>query len=243
MKNILKASNISRKFGQRMVVNNVSIEVKSGEIIGLLGPNGAGKTTTFYMFVGLLKPLTGKILLNGKNITPLPLYKRARFGIGYLPQNSSTFRKLTVEDNLIAIMQVWGTPKNKRQQLLENLLNQFGLMHVRKTLGASLSGGERRRLEIARTLIINPKFLLLDEPFAGIDPVTVHEIKILIKNLVETQNIGVLITDHNVHETLSLCDRSYILANGTVLAEGSSEDIAANESVRQIYLGEKFSLQ
>lgn len=242
MKNILKAENISRKFGQRTVVDDVSIDVKSGEIIGLLGPNGAGKTTTFYMFVGLLKPLNGRIILNGKTITDLPLYKRARLGIGYLPQNSSTFRKLTVEDNLIAIMQIWGTPKNKHQKLLTRLLEQFGLTHVRKTLGASLSGGERRRLEIARTLIINPKFLLLDEPFAGIDPVTVHEIKILIKNLVETQNIGVLITDHNVHETLSLCDRSYILANGKVLAEGRSEDIAANENVRQIYLGEKFSL-
>jgi len=242
MSNVLKAEHISRKFGQRTIVNGVSIEVKSGEVIGLLGPNGAGKTTTFYMFVGLLKPLDGHIWLNGKDITNLPLYKRARLGLGYLPQNSSTFRKLTVEDNLIAIMQVWGTPKSKRQKLLETLLDQFGLTHVRETLGSSLSGGERRRLEIARTLIINPKFLLLDEPFAGIDPVTVHEIKILIKNLVETNNIGVLITDHNVHETLSLCDRSYILAGGKVLAEGTSEDIAANENVRQIYLGEKFSL-
>lgn len=242
MTNILKAQNISRKFGQRTIVNHVSIEVKSGEIVGLLGPNGAGKTTTFYMCVGLLKPLSGKIILDGNDVTKLPLYKRARLGIGYLPQNSSTFRKLSVEDNLIAIMQVWGVPRKKRAALLTNLLNQFGLTHVRKTMGLSLSGGERRRLEIARTLIINPKFLLLDEPFAGIDPVTVHEIKILIKNLVETQKIGVLITDHNVRETLSLCDRSYILASGKVLAEGKSDEIASNEDVKQIYLGEEFSL-
>ena len=219
MTNILRAQNISRKFGQRTVVNEVSLEVKSGEIVGLLGPNGAGKTTTFYMFVGLLKPLSGYIELDATDITQLPLYKRARLGIGYLPQNSSTFRKLTVEDNLIAIMQVWGVQRKKRSALLENLLKQFGLLHVRKTMGLSLSGGERRRLEIARTLIIDPKFLLLDEPFAGIDPVTVHEIKILIKNLVETKNIGVLITDHNVRETLSLCDRPYILADCKVLAE------------------------
>lgn len=242
MKNILKAQNISKSFGQRMIVNDVSIEVKSGEIVGLLGPNGAGKTTTFYMFVGLLKPLSGHILMDGINVTQLPLYKRARLGIGYLPQNSSTFRKLTVADNLIAIMQVWGVPRKKRNNMLESLLSQFGLSHVRNTMGLNLSGGERRRLEIARTLIINPKFLLLDEPFAGIDPVTVHEIKILIKNLVETKNIGVLITDHNVRETLSLCDRSYILAHGKVLAEGKSDEVASNPSVKQIYLGEEFTL-
>lgn len=242
MKNILKAQNISKSFGQRMIVNDVSIEVKSGEIVGLLGPNGAGKTTTFYMFVGLLKPLSGHILMDGINVTQLPLYKRARLGIGYLPQNSSTFRKLTVADNLIAIMQVWGVPRKKRNNMLESLLSQFGLSHVRNTMGLNLSGGERRRLEIARTLIINPKFLLLDEPFAGIDPVTVHEIKILIKNLVETKNIGVLITDHNVRETLSLCDSLYILAHGKVLAEGKSDEVASNPSVKQIYLGEEFTL-
>jgi len=242
MKNILSALNVSKKFADRNVVDNVSLEVKSGEIVGLLGPNGAGKTTTFYMCVGLLKPLSGEIKLNGSDITKLPLHKRARMGIGYLPQNSSTFKKLSVEDNLIAIMQVWGTPRPKRKKLLESLLEQFGLDHVKDTLGSSLSGGERRRLEIARTLIVNPGFLLLDEPFAGIDPVTVHEIKILINNLVKNQNLGVLITDHNVRETLSLCDRSYILANGQVIAEGNSDEIATNDVVKRIYLGEQFKL-
>ena len=242
MKNTLNTHNISRQYGERMIVDSVSVELKSGEIVGLLGPNGAGKTTTFYMSVGLLKPLAGHIELNGTKITKLPLYKRARLGIGYLPQNSSTFKKLTVSDNLIAIMQVWGLPRKERSALLEHLLDQFGLVPVRNTLGGSLSGGERRRLEIARTLIIKPKFLLLDEPFAGIDPVTVHEIKILIKKLVDEQKIGVLITDHNVRETLSLCDRSYILANGKVLIEGKSDDIASNEIVKRIYLGEKFKL-
>ncbi len=242
MTNTLQAQNITRKFGERFVVKNVSVEVKSGQIIGLLGPNGAGKTTTFYMSVGLLKPLSGKIILNGKEMTKLPLYKRARLGIGYLPQNSSTFKKLSVQDNLIAIMQVWGTPRSTRKALLEKLLDQFGLTHVKETLGSSLSGGERRRLEIARTLIINPKFLLLDEPFAGIDPVTVHEIKILIKKLVDEENLGVLITDHNVRETLSLCDRSYILADGKVLVEGNADEIASNNTVKRIYLGEKFKL-
>lgn len=242
MKNKLSAHNILRKFGERTVVNNVSVNVQTGEIVGLLGPNGAGKTTTFYMTVGLLKPQAGKIEIDEKNITTLPLYKRARLGIGYLPQNSSTFKKLTVKDNLIAIMQVWGVPRKKRAALLEKLLDQFGLTHIVDTLGSSLSGGERRRLEIARTLIINPKFLLLDEPFAGIDPVTVHEIKILIKKLVDEQNIGVLITDHNVRETLSLCDRSYILADGKVLIEGKSDEIASNPIVKKVYLGEKFKL-
>jgi lipopolysaccharide export system ATP-binding protein len=222
-------------------VDNVSFFVNSGEVVGLLGPNGAGKTTSFYMTVGLLKPSSGEVTIDGNNITELPIHKRARMGIGYLPQNSSVFRKLTVEDNLRAIMEVWGVPRNKRSQLLEKLIDQFGIGHIRKSLGISLSGGERRRLEIARTLVISPRFLLLDEPFAGIDPVTVAEIQELIKKLVAEENLGVLITDHNVRETLSLCSRAYILAGGKILAEGLPDEVATNEKVKQVYLGENFT--
>jgi lipopolysaccharide export system ATP-binding protein len=222
-------------------VDNVSFFVNSGEVVGLLGPNGAGKTTSFYMTVGLLKPSSGEVTIDGNNITELPIHKRARMGIGYLPQNSSVFRKLSVEDNLRAIMEVWGIPRNKRSQLLEKLIDQFGIGHIRKSLGISLSGGERRRLEIARTLVISPRFLLLDEPFAGIDPVTVAEIQELIKKLVAEENLGVLITDHNVRETLSLCNRAYILAGGKILAEGLPDDVATNEKVKQVYLGENFT--
>jgi lipopolysaccharide export system ATP-binding protein len=239
--NQLTSSNLIRKFGTRTVVDNVSFFVNSGEVVGLLGPNGAGKTTSFYMTVGLLKPSSGEVTIDGNNITELPIHKRARMGIGYLPQNSSVFRKLSVEDNLRAIMEVWGIPRNKRSQLLEKLIDQFGIGHIRKSLGISLSGGERRRLEIARTLVISPRFLLLDEPFAGIDPVTVAEIQELIKKLVAEENLGVLITDHNVRETLSLCSRAYILAGGKILAEGLPDDVATNEKVKQVYLGENFT--
>jgi lipopolysaccharide export system ATP-binding protein len=230
MKKQLRSSNLIRKFGDRTVVNDVSFHVNSGEVVGLLGPNGAGKTTSFYMTVGLLKPTSGSVKIDDNDITDLPIHKRARMGIGYLPQNSSVFRKLSVEDNLIGIMEVWGVPKAERGDLLEKLI------------GLSLSGGERRRLEIARTLVISPQFLLLDEPFAGIDPVTVTEIQELIKELVKTENLGVLITDHNVRETLSLCTRAYVLAGGEILAEGSPSDVANNERVKQIYLGENFIL-
>lgn len=242
MKRQLNSSNLVRKFGDRTVVNNVSFHVDSGEVVGLLGPNGAGKTTSFYMTVGLLKPTSGTVKIDDNDITALPIHKRARMGIGYLPQNSSVFRKLSVEDNIRAIMEVWGVPKKERAPMLEKLIEQFGLGHIRKSMGLSLSGGERRRLEIARTLVISPQFLLLDEPFAGIDPVTVGEIQDLIKKLVQTENLGVLITDHNVRETLSLCSRAYILASGEILAEGLPEEVANNEQVKQVYLGEHFIL-
>lgn len=239
--NQLISSNLIRKFGARTVVDDVTFHVHSGEVVGLLGPNGAGKTTSFYMTVGLLKPSSGNVRIDGNEITELPIHKRARMGIGYLPQNSSVFRKLSVEDNIRAIMEVWGTPRKQRSALLEKLIEQFGIGHIRKSLGISLSGGERRRLEIARTLVISPRFLLLDEPFAGIDPVTVSEIQELIKKLVAEENLGVLITDHNVRETLSLCDRAYILAGGKILAEGLPDEVATNEKVRQVYLGENFT--
>jgi lipopolysaccharide export system ATP-binding protein len=237
----LKSEHLTRKFGSRLVVDDVSFYVNSGEVVGLLGPNGAGKTTSFYMTVGLLKPTSGSVEIDHHEITNLPIHKRARMGIGYLPQNSSVFRKLTVEDNIRAIMEVWGVPRKQRPALLEKLIDQFGIGHIRKSLGISLSGGERRRLEIARTLVISPRFLLLDEPFAGIDPVTVGEIQELIKRLVKEENLGVLITDHNVRETLSLCTRAYILASGKILAKGLPDEVARDEKVRQVYLGENFS--
>lgn len=241
MQSELKSINLVRYFGTRAVVNSVSFHVRSGEVVGLLGPNGAGKTTSFYMTVGLLKPTSGRVEIDGTDITTLPIHKRARMGIGYLPQNSSVFRKLSVEDNIRAVMEVWGVPRKKRSDLLEKLIEQFGINHIRKNFGISLSGGERRRVEIARTLVISPRFLLLDEPFAGIDPITVSEIQALIKKLVAEENLGVLITDHNVRETLSLCDRAYILAGGEILAEGLPDHVARNEKVRQVYLGENFS--
>lgn len=238
---LLKSTSLVRKYGTRAVVNDVTFHIESGEVVGLLGPNGAGKTTSFYMTVGLLKPTSGSVEIDNKQITDLPIYKRARMGIGYLPQNSSVFRKLSVEDNLLAIMEVWGVPRKERPIMLEKLIEQFGIGHIRKSLGLSLSGGERRRLEIARTLVISPRFLLLDEPFAGIDPVTVGEIQDLINTLVKEENIGVLITDHNVRETLSLCNRAYILADGKILAEGLPDVVAANEKVKQVYLGDNFT--
>jgi len=241
MSNELHASHLVRHFENRTVVNDVSFHVQSSEVVGLLGPNGAGKTTSFYMTVGLLNPSEGHVFLNQQDITSIPIHKRARLGIGYLPQNSSVFRKLTVEENIIAIMEVWGTPKKERKALLEKLLEDFSIQHIRKSLGMSLSGGERRRLEIARTLVLSPKFLLLDEPFAGIDPVTVSEIQELIKNLVQKEKLGVLITDHNVRETLALCNRAYILASGKILAQGNPDEVASNETVKQVYLGENFT--
>jgi len=237
---LLEAHNLVRSFDKRMVVKGVSFHVKTGEVVGLLGPNGAGKTTSFYMMVGLLLPSSGYITLDGENIDRLMIHQRARRGIGYLPQNSSIFRKMSVENNLRAITEVWGTPRKEREDLIDELLTQFGLQHVRKSAAIALSGGERRRLEIARTLIIEPRFILLDEPFAGIDPVTVAEIQELIRNLVQTRNLGVLITDHNVRETLDMCDRAYILAEGTILAEGLPLEIIELEVVRKAYLGENF---
>lgn len=238
----LVARNLIRKFDARTVVADVSFHVQSGEIVGLLGPNGAGKTTSFYMTVGLLRPTAGAVELDGTVITELPIHRRARMGIGYLPQNASVFRKLTVEENIEAIMEVWGTPRAERKALLERLLDQFGIGHIRKSLGISLSGGERRRLEIARLLVISPRFILLDEPFAGIDPVTVDEIQKLISLLAKEEGLGVLITDHNVRETLGICDRAYILAGGEILAEGAPTDVANLDRVREVYLGENFTL-
>ena len=239
---VLRTKNLMRKFDSRVVVEDVSFYINSGEIVGLLGPNGAGKTTSFYMTVGLLQPTSGTVELDEVDISNLPIHKRARLGIGYLPQNASVFRKLSVEDNITAIMEVWGTPRKERKALLEKLLEQFGIGHIRKSHGMSLSGGERRRLEIARALVINPRFLLLDEPFAGIDPVTVDEIQLLIHRLAKEQNLGVLITDHNVRETLGICERAYILAGGKILAEGDPVEVASLDRVKAVYLGENFTL-
>jgi lipopolysaccharide export system ATP-binding protein len=242
MTELLASYNLKKKFDARVVVEDVSFHVSTGEIVGLLGPNGAGKTTSFYMTVGLLRPSSGRVELAGVDISHLPIHRRARLGIGYLPQNASVFRKLTVEENLLAVMEVWGTPRKERKPLLEKLIEQFGVGHIRKSMGLSLSGGERRRLEIARSLVISPRFLLLDEPFAGIDPVTVDEIQKLISRLVHEENLGVLITDHNVRETLGVCERAYILAGGKILAEGTPNEVANLDKVREVYLGENFTL-
>lgn len=238
----LSSTNLMKKFDSRVVVEDVSFHVKQGEIVGLLGPNGAGKTTSFYMTVGLLRPSSGHVSIDGTDITELPIHKRSRMGIGYLPQNASVFRKLSVEDNIIAVMEVWGIPRSERKAMLEQLIEQFGIGHIRKSMGLSLSGGERRRLEIARTLVMSPRFLLLDEPFAGIDPVTVDEIQKLVASLVREQNLGVLITDHNVRETLGVCQRAYILAGGKILAEGDPAEVASMDRVKEVYLGENFTL-
>ncbi|MEY3902485.1 MAG: export transporter ATP-binding protein [Pseudomonadota bacterium] len=238
----LTSKHLMRKFDGRVVVQDASFYVQRGEIVGLLGPNGAGKTTSFYMTVGLLAPTSGRVEIDGVDITELPIHKRARMGIGYLPQNASVFRKLSVEDNITAVMEVWGIPRQDRKALLERLIEQFGIGHIRKSLGISLSGGERRRLEIARTLVMSPRFLLLDEPFAGIDPVTVDEIQKLIARLVREENLGVLITDHNVRETLGVCHRAYILAGGQILAEGDPQEVARMDRVKEVYLGENFTL-
>ncbi|MCX6119641.1 MAG: LPS export ABC transporter ATP-binding protein [Proteobacteria bacterium] len=233
------ADQLCKNFKQRRVVNNVSFRVKTGEVVGLLGPNGAGKTTSFYMVVGLLYPQSGRILINDDDITDLPMHIRAKRGISYLPQNMSIFRRMTVEDNLIAVMEVCGIPRAQRPARLDELLTKFQVTHIAKSLGAALSGGERRRVEIARSLIIEPRFLLLDEPFAGIDPVTVNEIQGIILSL-KNDGLGVLITDHNVRETLGSCDRAYILSSGQIIAHGLPDQVANNPIVRETYLGENF---
>jgi lipopolysaccharide export system ATP-binding protein len=239
---ILRADNLVKKYKKRKVVNDVSVTVKQGEIVGLLGPNGAGKTTSFYMIVGLIKPNEGEIFLDDENITPLPMYKRAKLGIGYLAQEASIFRKLTVEENLMAVLEMSALSKAEQKDKMEGLLEEFSLTHVRKNLGVVLSGGERRRTEIARALAVDPKFVLLDEPFAGVDPIAVEEIQTIVAQLKE-KNIGILITDHNVTETLSITDRAYLMFEGRLLKEGSAEELAADPQVRKVYLGKHFELK
>ncbi|MCF8369550.1 MAG: LPS export ABC transporter ATP-binding protein [Bacteroidales bacterium] len=239
---ILRTDNLVKKYGKRTVVKKVTVELKNGEIVGLLGPNGAGKTTTFYMIVGLIKPLEGKIYLEDIEITEEPMYKRSQRGIGYLPQEASVFRNLSVEDNIKAVLEFTDLTKEQQKDRLENLIDEFGLTHVRKSQGIQLSGGERRRTEIARALAVDPKFILLDEPFAGVDPIAVEDIQAIVAKLKE-KNIGVLITDHNVHETLSITDRAYLLFEGSILKQGTAEELAADEHVRRVYLGKNFELR
>lgn len=241
-KMVLRTENLVKKYKSRTVVNHVSIEVQQGEIVGLLGPNGAGKTTTFYMTVGLVMPNEGQIFLDGKEITKYPVYKRAQNGIGYLAQEASIFRKMTVEDNIRSILEMTNTTPEYQKEKLESLINEFGLQKVRKNLGDRLSGGERRRAEIARCLAIDPKFIMLDEPFAGVDPIAVQDIQEIVAKL-KYKNIGILITDHNVDETLSITDRAYLLFEGKVLYQGSAEELASNEIVREKYLGRDFELK
>lgn len=231
-----------KKYGARTVVNHVSIEVEQGEIVGLLGPNGAGKTTSFYMVVGLIKPDEGNVYLDSQNITKLPMYKRAQMGIGYLPQEASVFRKLSVEDNIAAVLEMTDLKRAQQKEKLESLLEEFRLTHVRKSPGDVLSGGERRRTEIARALAVDPKFILLDEPFAGIDPIAVEDIQAIVAKL-KYKNIGILITDHNVQETLSITDRAYLLFEGKILKSGTAEELASDEQVRKVYLGQNFVLR
>ena len=238
---ILRTEQLVKKYGQRTVVNKVNVEVEQGQIVGLLGPNGAGKTTTFYMVVGLIKPYSGKVYLENEDISNLPMYKRAQKGIGYLAQEASVFRQMTVEDNIYSVMQFKKMKEVDRRKKLEELLDEFGLQHVRKSKGIQLSGGERRRTEIARALAVDPNFILLDEPFAGVDPIAVEDIQRIIFKLIR-KNIGVLITDHNVHETLSITDRAYLLFDGQVLMSGLPEALAADEHVREVYLGHNFIL-
>lgn len=239
---ILRAEHLVKTYSKRKVVDNVSIEVNQGEIVGLLGPNGAGKTTTFYITVGLVTPNEGKVFLNDKDISNVAMYKRAKLGIGYLPQENSVFRTLSVEDNIKAILEFSGLKKSEQKDKLELLLDEFGLKHVRKTKGKLLSGGERRRTEIARALASDPKFILLDEPFAGIDPIAVEDIQQIVEKL-KLRNIGILITDHNVQETLSITDRAYLLFEGKILKQGSAEELASDEQVRKVYLGQNFELR
>ncbi len=231
-----------KKYRQRTVVKSVSVEVNQGEIVGLLGPNGAGKTTTFYMTVGLIKPFSGQVFLEDKEITGMPMYQRAQLGIGYLAQEASVFRHLSVEDNLNAVMEFTKLTKQQRRERLESLLDEFGLQHIRKSKGIQLSGGERRRTEIARALAVDPKFILLDEPFAGVDPIAVEDIQSIVAKL-KKKNIGILITDHNVHETLTITDRAYLLFEGSILKEGTAEELANDEHVRKVYLGKNFELR
>ncbi|MDD9950138.1 MAG: LPS export ABC transporter ATP-binding protein [Zetaproteobacteria bacterium] len=238
---MLAAQELCKSFKRRQVVRSVSFSVEMGEVVGLLGPNGAGKTTSFYMVVGLLLPGSGKVFFGEDEITHFPMHERAKKGISYLPQNMSIFRKLSVEDNLLAVMELTGIDSGRRRSYMRELLQKFQIEHIAKSMGAALSGGERRRVEIARSLIIQPKFLLLDEPFAGVDPVTVQEIQAIIDNL-KQEGLGVLITDHNVRETLGSCDRAYVLSGGSIIAHGSPGEIAADPGVRQSYLGEQFRL-
>jgi len=239
---IIQTRDLVKKYSDRTVVNHVSVNLQQGEIVGLLGPNGAGKTTTFYMVVGLIKPDEGEVLLDERNITNQPMYKRARMGIAYLPQEASIFRKLSVEDNVKAILEMTKLSKSQQKEKLESLLEEFGLMHVRKNNGDSLSGGERRRTEIARALAVDPKFILLDEPFAGVDPIAVEDIQTVVARL-KYKNIGILITDHNVNETLSICDRAYLLIEGKIFKHGTAEELAGDEHVRRLYLGKNFELK
>ncbi len=238
----LRADTLKKTYGSRQVVKGVSLEVKQGEIVGLLGPNGAGKTTSFYMVVGFVKPTEGEVFLNDENITALPMYKRAQKGLGYLPQEPSVFRKLTVEDNITAVLEMTELTKEQQKDKLESLIDEFRLHKVRKNNGDTLSGGERRRTEIARALATDPKFILLDEPFAGIDPIAVEDIQKIVAKLI-TKNIGILITDHNVQETLSITDRAYLMFEGNILKAGTAEELAADETVRKVYLGENFELR
>jgi len=238
----LHTDTLIKKYKSRTVVKGVSVNVKQGEIVGLLGPNGAGKTTSFYMMVGLITPNSGKIFLNDEEITDAPVYKRAQKGIGYLAQEASVFRNLSVEDNIRAVLQMTDFSKEYQKERLEELLSEFSLHHIRKSLGIQLSGGERRRTEIARALAINPKFILLDEPFAGVDPIAVRDIQEIVAKL-KFKNIGILITDHNVHETLAICDRAYLLFEGKILKAGTAEELAEDEDVKRLYLGDDFQLR
>jgi lipopolysaccharide export system ATP-binding protein len=239
---MLRAEHLVKIYKGRRVVNDISVQVEQGEIVGLLGPNGAGKTTSFYMIVGLIQPNEGKIFLENDEITSLPMYKRAKLGIGYLAQEASVFRKLSVEENILAVLEMTKMPKPQQKEKMESLLEEFSLTHVRKNLGMVLSGGERRRTEIARALAVDPKFVLLDEPFAGVDPIAVEEIQTIVAKL-KTKNIGILITDHNVNETLSITDRAYLMFEGRLLKAGTAEELAADEQVRKVYLGSQFELK
>ena len=238
----LRSENIVKIYGDKEVVKGVSVEVNKGEIVGLLGPNGAGKTTSFYMIVGLIKPNSGKVFFDGDDVSTLPMYKRAQLGIGYLAQEASIFRKMTVEDNLLSVLEMTDLSKLEQKQKCEDLLDEFGLQKIRKNIGGLLSGGERRRTEIARCLATDPSFILLDEPFAGVDPIAVEDIQDIVSKLKE-KNIGILITDHNVHETLSITDRAYLLYDGKILKSGTSEELVSDEMVRKLYLGRNFELR
>jgi lipopolysaccharide export system ATP-binding protein len=239
---MLRGENLVKIYKGKRVVNEITVEVEQGEIVGLLGPNGAGKTTSFYMIVGLIKPNSGKVFLDNEEITSLPMYRRAKRGIGYLAQEASVFRKLSVEENIMAVLEMTKLPKAAQREKVESLLEEFSLTHVRKNLGMVLSGGERRRTEIARALAVDPKFVLLDEPFAGVDPIAVEEIQTIVAQL-KNKNIGILITDHNVNETLSITDRAYLMFEGKLLKAGTAEELAADEQVRRVYLGRNFELK
>lgn len=239
--NLLQAKQLVKQYGERTVVNSVDVELRRGEVVGLLGPNGAGKTTTFYMLTGMVKPLSGEIYLDDENVTDLPMYKRSQKGVGYLAQDASVFTKLSVEDNIKLVLEMTELTKDEQNEKLEKLIDEFSIGHIRNNKGYALSGGERRRLEIARSLVTDPSFILLDEPFAGIDPIAVEDIQGII-NTLKSKNIGVLITDHNVRETLSITDRSYLLYNGEILKSGTTKELTKDEDVKKLYLGTKFKL-